>query len=565
MHADEPIPPGSLAATGTRYQRHIKTSRARDAGRARAQSNPNPGTSRQSRPQVPPPPPPHDSGLLSRRDATRSLNRPGPITLPQNSGDIASAFENYRSNTPPESPASAVGTFSRVDRPFSYRDGPTPHLPRSLSATSNTPTSATFTGEHRSPIASPMIYNSPYGNSSTMGSPAPSFSPVSAIFPSRNAGHRRLSVPGPSNGNPFYQPSRMGPTPNVPLPSPNWGGNPYQYTRRESIDSAVDEAEDLAKRRRTWHSGYTTPLDRDIISPTTTTFANTSLSGGPSEYVASPTNQAAVTLPSISAIFGGSETPNPPPSTFGAASSYLARRATPRRTSIARPMTLHEGMTGRATHSFVRGHSRSASDTSTISTIDTRLGNLMVDRPSVMSGGGRGDYNSGPGIQWDASLSRKRSLERSVYIGDESSVRNGRKRQNSIGSGDSSGSEGVATPSTSPAEELNPGIVGEGSTDVDDHNMVSYCPFRDFLALDINPMSQRIQKAVMASRHTVASAQNRRHSMELGALLNSPPPPERERDGYDVFNTLVSVATAAGRMDEDVTPRNFRAAIGRQF
>lgn len=481
VHADEPIPPGSLAATGTRYQRHIKTSRARDAGRARAQSNPNPGTSRQSRPQAPPPPPPHDSGLLSRRDPTRSLNRPGPITLPQNSGESTSPFENYRSNTPPESPASAIGTFSRVDG--FYRDGPAPHLPRSLSATSNitTPTSATFTGEHRSPIASPMIYNSPYGNSSTMGSPAPSFSPVSAIFPSRNAGHRRLSVPGPSNGNPFYQPSRMGPAPNVALPSPNWGGTPYLYTRRESIDSTVDEAEDLAKRRRTWHSGYS--LDRDIISPTTTTFANTSLSGGPSEYVASPTNQAAVTLPSISAIFGGSETPTAA-STFGTTSSYLARRAaTPRRTSIARPMTLHEGVMGRAP-SFVRGHSRSASDTSTISTIDARLGNLTVDRSVAPSGSGRGDYSSGPGIQWDASLSRKRSFERSsVYIEDESNARNGRKRQNSIGSGDSSGSEGVATPSTSPAEELNPGIVGEGSTDVDDHNMVGYYSFRDFTGL----------------------------------------------------------------------------------
>lgn len=68
----------------------------------------------------------------------------------------------------------------------------------------------------------------------------------------------------------------------------------------------------------------------------------------------------------------------------------------------------------------------------------------------------------------------------------------------------------------------------------------------------------------MATRHTVAPTTNRRHSMELGTLLNNPPPPpERERDGYDVFNTLVSVATAAGRMDEDVTPRNFRAAIGR--
>lgn len=67
----------------------------------------------------------------------------------------------------------------------------------------------------------------------------------------------------------------------------------------------------------------------------------------------------------------------------------------------------------------------------------------------------------------------------------------------------------------------------------------------------------------MAARNPVTAAPNRRHSMELGALLNSPPPPEPERDGYDVFNTLVSVATAAGRMDEDVTSRNYKATIGR--
>lgn len=481
VHADEPIPVGSLAATGTRYQRHIKTSRARDAGRARAQSNPNPGTSRQSRPQAPPPPPPHDSGLLSRRDATRPLNRPGPIVLPRNAGDNTSPFENYRSNTPPESPASAVGTFPRTDG--FYRDGHAPHLPRPLSATSTitTPTSATFT-EHRSPIASPMMYHSAYGNSSTIGSPAPSFSPVSGIFPSRNAGHRRLSVPGPANSNQpsFYQSTRMGPVLNMPLPSPGWNSTSgsHMYSRRESVDSAADEADEMAKRRRTWHSGYSTPLDRDIMSPTTATFANTTLSGGPSEYVASPTNQAAVTLPSISAIFGSNDAPSASP-TFGASPPYLARRgATPRRTSVVRPMTLHEGMPGRAPSNFVRGHSRSASDTSAMATIDSRFGNLLVDRPAAPAGGnGRGDHSTGPAVQWDISLSRKRSFERSsVYIEDESTARNGRKRQNSIGSGDSSGSEGVTTPSTNPAEELNPGIVGEGSTEVDDHNMVSFPP-----------------------------------------------------------------------------------------
>lgn len=261
----------------------------------------------------------------------------------------------------------------------------------------------------------------------------------------------------------------------MPLPSPGstqgWDSNPssHMYSRRESIDSTVDEAEEMAKRRRTWHSGYTTPLDRDIMSPTTATFASTSLSGGPSEYVASPTNQAAVTLPSIYTMIDASPS-------FGGTSPYLARRgATPRRSSIARPMTLHEGIAGRSSSSFVRGHNRSASDTSAMATIDSRFGNLLVGRPTVPAAGStRGDLNSGSNLQWDASLSRKRSFERSsVYIEDESNTRNGRKRQNSVGSGDSSGSEGVTTPSTNPAEELNPGIVGEGSTEVDDHNMVS--------------------------------------------------------------------------------------------
>ena len=53
----------------------------------------------------------------------------------------------------------------------------------------------------------------------------------------------------------------------------------------------------------------------------------------------------------------------------------------------------------------------------------------------------------------------------------------GRKRchRDSIGSGeDTSGSEGVATPSTN--EELHPGIVGEGTAEVDEPHMVRVFP-----------------------------------------------------------------------------------------
>lgn len=100
--------------------------------------------------------------------------------------------------------------------------------------------------------------------------------------------------------------------------------------------------------------------------------------------------------------------------------------------------------------------------------------NLTIDSPTGSNArGDRNGMNSPLGQTWDATLSRKRSFERSsVYIDDEPNPRNGRKRQTSIGSGDSSGSEGVTTPSTSPAEELNPGIVGEGSAEIDDHNLV---------------------------------------------------------------------------------------------
>lgn len=553
VHADEPIPINSLAASSnSRYSRHPKSG---PGGRARAQSNPNPTTSDQAQSQAPPLP--HTNGLLSRRDATRPITRPDPIILPQSppetNSTTNSSFESYRNTTPPESPASAVSYSRNEEYPWRLpQPRPGPML---TTSNINTPTSATFT-EHRSPLG--RDFAGPYGqytnNSSTLGSPVQGMSSVSGIFPARNAGQRRLSVPGPQHPrNPMspYSHNRISSMSSIqqPLASPGWPmQSSHASSRRESIDSSIDE-EEYQKRRRTWHPDINreqrSSLERDLISPTTASFASTTLSGNPSEYITSPTNQPGnQTLPSIESIFG-----HPPP----APSSALApnplfvgtRRVGVRRSSAARPMTLYEGSTGRPQPNFVRGHSRSSSDTTAMT---DRWASMSINSPRELPAQrDTSMYNSRDtaagasplSVGWDAGVSRKRSFGRSsVYNYDESNPRNGRKRQNSIGSGDSSGSEGATTPSTNPAEELNPGIVGEGNaTEIDEHN-------------------PRTPKPIKASRNTVpmtSQPPNRRHSMELGMLLNAQETPTTSpRAAGPAFDALLYVVDVeSGKMDEE--------------
>ena len=237
VHQNEDIPQDSLAATGTRFQRQVRTDRVRPPGsRSRASTAGSQSGSIRG----------HQRNSLSASSitsvgsgySTSSDIRRRPPPLVMAGGDPRNRYsqEIYR----PDSPSSQYG----------YR----PQSPGGFS----TPTSATFsTGQ-----------NSPRWTPGGMQSPISSHSRTASLYSSRTPG-RRLSVP--SSGNPFQSPhgnSYTGPpvlsqlnaangsqypSPANPPPSSILGSPTSTagstWSRRESITSASDEA----WRRRTWH------------------------------------------------------------------------------------------------------------------------------------------------------------------------------------------------------------------------------------------------------------------------------------------------------------------------
>ncbi|CAN8104718.1 unnamed protein product [Discula destructiva] len=251
VHVNEDIPFDSLAATGTRYQRQIRTDRVqRGGGRARASTAGSAGgparghskslstSSIASISSV-------GSGYSTRDDIRR---RPAPLVMATDPNARLS-IESYHS----------VGSAQ-----FSYR-GASP-------SDYSTPTSATFsTGQ-----------SSPHWGSG-VGSPATAYSRAHAMYPSgsRTPG-RRLSVPSVTGGNPFHSPHGASGNLGRPLfgngsmnasntaalgsPGGSYLTSPTNSTasgwsRRESVTSAAEEA----WRRRTWHpdsNNFTTPGSR---------------------------------------------------------------------------------------------------------------------------------------------------------------------------------------------------------------------------------------------------------------------------------------------------------------
>ncbi|KAG9232850.1 hypothetical protein BJ875DRAFT_336877, partial [Amylocarpus encephaloides] len=260
VHMNEEIPQDSLAATGTRFQRQVRTDKARPAGsRSRASTT--------------------SSQVSQGRGHTRNSLSASSI----GSGSSAySARDDPRRRPPPLVMAGEPGGrfFHEMTGPYHhYR----PHSPGHLSS----PASATFsTGP-----------NSPWGASGIQ-------SPISAhprhvgIYADHRTPGRRLSVP--STGNPFQSPNMnsYGPSVLTPLNSSNMGSfspssgmmtSPTSSTsgsvwsRRESIFNATDDA----WRRRTWHPDTNTGFTSRLHVVTT-----------PSYYSSGPPPQPQSVLPS---------------------------------------------------------------------------------------------------------------------------------------------------------------------------------------------------------------------------------------------------------------------------
>ncbi|WYZ33973.1 hypothetical protein EsH8_I_000249 [Colletotrichum jinshuiense] len=234
VHVNEDIPIDSLAATGARFQRQMRTERVRQqGGRARASTA--------------------GSATGPVRGHSKSLSTSSIASV----GSIGSAFgvrDDIRRRPPPlvmADPRSRLSLESyrnAADGPYGYR----PVSPTDYS----TPTSATFSTGQSSPrwgsgIASPTTSHSRSHSMYSSGSRTPG---------------RRLSVP--SGVNPFQSPhgtpvnrlvygagpvnsSNMGafsPAPSSHLASPTTPTSGWS-ARRDSTSSAADEA----WRRRTWH------------------------------------------------------------------------------------------------------------------------------------------------------------------------------------------------------------------------------------------------------------------------------------------------------------------------
>ncbi|KAM7190430.1 Biofilm and cell wall regulator 1 [Naviculisporaceae sp. PSN 640] len=230
VHVNEDIPIDSLAATGTRFQRQIRTDRVRQAGgRARAATASSVGPvgrghakslSTSSVASI--------SSLSSAYSANEARRRPPPLVMADPRSRLS--LESYR-------PIDPSAPYYRPPSPSDF----------------STPTSATFsTGQ-----------NSPRWGSG-VASPSSSHSRSHSMYAGSRTPGRRLSVP--SGGNPFQSPhgaSVRGPlfgpaglnSSNSGAFSPSQGSlmsptsSTSTWSRRDSMSSAADEA----WRRRTWH------------------------------------------------------------------------------------------------------------------------------------------------------------------------------------------------------------------------------------------------------------------------------------------------------------------------
>ena len=240
MHVNEEIPGDSLAATGTRFQRQIRTDRVRPgSGRSRASTASSQGS--------------HGRG--HSRNLSASSIGSTTSTISRDDG---------RRRPPPLMMASDPKARTRLSLDITRAQPSTPPTQhtqlRENSGDISTPTSTTFSNGPNSP-----------GYGSSIGSPVSAASRSMSLWGGIPTSGRRLSVP--LGVNPFHSPhgSTYPPpylSPLAPSNSSNVSSNSsmygsptsstYSFNRRDSALAAEAEW-----RRRTWHpstySNYSRP------------------------------------------------------------------------------------------------------------------------------------------------------------------------------------------------------------------------------------------------------------------------------------------------------------------
>ncbi|OAA73733.1 C2H2 transcription factor [Cordyceps fumosorosea ARSEF 2679] len=294
VHVNEDIPNDSLAATGSRFQRQMRTERVRQAGnRARASTSGSAGG----------PPRGHSKSL-----STSSINSMGSMA-----SSYGMPMHADRRRPPPlvmsdpRSRMSVESYRSGADSNYSYR----PHSPSDFS----TPTSATFSTAQSSP-------RWPSG----MGSPttsAHSHSRSQSMYmPDHRSSGRRLSVPsgvapfqshGPPPGRHSFGPALVNSSNAGAFSPPNHGSVPPAVGPASAWsgrrDSTSSNGADDGWRRRTWH-----PDNRVLNGQPPPLSAQTAVHPNPPPPIATPAGaQSNLRLPGIESFDPLPQRPPTPP------------------------------------------------------------------------------------------------------------------------------------------------------------------------------------------------------------------------------------------------------------
>ena len=227
VHVNEDIPGDSLAATGTRFQRQIRTDRVRPQGRARAGTAGSQGT--------------HSRGHSRNLSGSSIASTASSFSQPE-----------IRRRPPPlimANDGSARTTRLAVD---TMAEAPTTP-PAQIHGISGPPPGG-------SPYATPGMFVA--NGSPHYASPMSAVSSHASGFWDGRTPTRRLSVP--SGANPFVQHATTYPPPYVnssPYPSLGVYASPTSTHHSENAGISAAEAE---RRRRTWHPSTYSTLPRPV-------------------------------------------------------------------------------------------------------------------------------------------------------------------------------------------------------------------------------------------------------------------------------------------------------------
>lgn len=281
VHVNEEIPGDSLAATGTRFQRQIRTDRVRPAG-----NRPRSGTV--------------GSAGSHTRGHSRNLSA---SSVGSNASTYSNTPEPHRRPPPlimanDGSGRPKLGVEPPSTPPAQYRGFSSSNSPGGFS----TPTSATYSGAPGSPN---------YG--STMDSPISTSSRGLGFFGNRTP-NRRLSVP--SQTNPFQSPQGSiypSPYPNTAGPSAmvysnqssgygsptsaTFSGGSYTGMR---TDQGISPGDDW--RRRTWHPSTYTAAGFNYSRPATSGLLYSQTPDAPQPAFAQHATAAAGQAPRLPGI-----------------------------------------------------------------------------------------------------------------------------------------------------------------------------------------------------------------------------------------------------------------------